>query len=140
MATQLEQRCEMHGIMLTGKRRVILQVIEDAADHPDAEEIHRRVVAYDSRISIGTVYRTIRLFEMSGIVRRIDFGNGRGRYESAARAQHHHLIDLASGAVLEFSDPQIDALYGEIAQRLGYRLMSRELKLYCQPTDRLTHS
>lgn len=128
-------RCEAQGLRLTGQRRVIAQVLENADDHPDVEELHRRASLIDAGISIATVYRTVKLFEESGILDKHDFGDGRARYEPADREHHDHLIDLATGEVIEFVDPEIEELQERIAARLGYRLIGHRLELYGRKTD-----
>lgn len=123
-------RCEAQGLRLTDQRRTIARVLEEAEDHPDVEELHARAVQVDPRISIATVYRTVKLFEESGILDKHDFGDGRARYETADREHHDHLIDVATGEVIEFVDPEIEALQERIAERLGYRLKGHRLELY----------
>ncbi|MCC5986855.1 MAG: transcriptional repressor [Pararhodobacter sp.] len=123
-------RCEARGIRLTEQRRVIANVLEAAEDHPDVEALHARASAVDPRISIATVYRTVRLFEEAGLLERHEFGDGRARYEDAERDHHDHLIDMATGEVIEFCDPEIEALKEAIARRLGYRLKGHRLELY----------
>ena len=118
---------------MTGQRRIIANVLESAVDHPDVEELHARAVAQDSGISIATVYRTVKLFEEAGILERVEFGDGRARYEDAERKHHDHLIDLQSGTVIEFCDPEIEALQERIARKLGYRLTGHKLELYGVP-------
>ncbi len=120
---------------MTEQRRVIARVLSDALDHPDVEEVHRRAAAEDSRISIATVYRTMRLFEDAGIVKRHEFGDGRARYEEAAETHHDHLIDLRSGRVIEFRNEDIERLQQEIARTHGYRLVSHRLELFAVPLD-----
>jgi len=115
------------------QRRVIARVLSDAQDHPDVEELHRRAHAVDPRISIATVYRTVRLFEEAGIISRLDFRDGRSRYEETSEAHHDHLIDMTTGKVIEFVDPEIEALQEAIARRLGYRLVDHRLELYGLP-------
>ena len=115
---------------LTGQRRVIAQVLEEADDHPDVESLHARAAAQDPRISLATVYRTVKLFQESGLLERHEFGDGRARYEDAQRAHHDHLIDTDTGDVIEFHDPEIEALKEAIARRLGYRLTGHRLELY----------
>ena len=115
---------------MTGQRRVIARVLSDEADHPDVESLYRRAIVLDARISIATVYRTVRLFEEHGILERRDFGGGRARYEPTEHGPHHHLIDVESGQVLEFSDPAHEALLREIADRLGFDLVSHRLELF----------
>lgn len=126
----LTSRCEAAGLRLTGQRRVIAEVLEAARDHPDAEELHRRAAARDPRISLATVYRTVKLFEEKRLLERREFGDGRARYEDARRAHHDHLIDLDTGEVIEFSDPELEALKEAIARRLGYRLTGHRLELH----------
>ena len=115
---------------MTGQRRVIAAVLEEAEDHPDVEELYARASGRDPRISLATVYRTVKLFEESGILDKVDFGDGRARYEDAERAHHDHLIDLKTGEVIEFVDPEIEALQEKIADRLGYRLVGHRMELY----------
>lgn len=115
---------------MTGQRRVIARVLSDAVDHPDVEEVYRRAVALDSRMSIATVYRTVRLFEEKGILERRDFGGGRARYEPTEHGKHHHLIDVESGRVIEFEDGAHEALIEAIAARLGFGLVSYRLELF----------
>ncbi len=115
---------------MTGQRRVIARVLSDAADHPDVEEVYRRAASLDSRMSIATVYRTVRLFEEKGILERRDFGGGRARYEPTEHGKHHHLIDVESGRVIEFGDPAHEQLIQAIAARLGFELVSYRLELF----------
>lgn len=122
--------CETHGLRLTDQRRVIAAVLEEAHDHPDVDELHARAAARDPRISLATVYRTVKLFEETGILERHDFGYGRARYEAADRAHHDHLIDVDTGAVIEFCDPEIEALQEKIARKLGYDLTGHRLELF----------
>ncbi len=126
----IETRCEARGIRLTEQRRVIARLLEQAEDHPDVEALHARASAIDARISIATVYRTVRLFEEAGMLERHEFGDGRARYEDAERDHHDHLIDMTTGEVIEFCDPEIEALKEAIARRLGYRLKGHRLELY----------
>ena len=126
-------RCEAHGLRMTDQRRTIAQVLEDATDHPDVEELYNRASARDPRISVATVYRTVKLLEEAGILDRVEFGDGRARYEDAERDHHDHLIDLNTGAVIEFVDPEIEALQEKIAERLGYRLKGHKMELYGVP-------
>ena len=132
---RLEKVCLEKGMRMTEQRRVIARVLSMASDHPDVEELHRRAHAVDPHISIATVYRTVRLFEESGILTRHDFRDGRSRYEVASEKHHDHLIDMRSGAVMEFVDPEIEALQKAIAERLGYRLVDHRLELYGVPRD-----
>lgn len=124
---------------MTGQRRVIARVLSDAVDHPDVEEVYRRAAALDSRMSIATVYRTVRLFEEKGILERRDFGGGRARYEPSEHGKHHHLIDVESGRVIEFEDAAHEQLIQAIAAKLGFELVSYRLELFgrkpAQPTS-----
>ncbi len=126
----LEALCQERGLRITEQRRVIARVISDSDDHPDVEELYKRAFAIDAKISIATVYRTVRLFEEAGILDRHDFGDGRARYEAAPEAHHDHLIDVESGKVIEFVDPELEALQKIIAERLGYRLVDHRMELY----------
>ncbi|MBQ65985.1 MAG: transcriptional repressor [Marinovum sp.] len=133
MPETIIERCETKGLRMTGQRRIIAGVLEDADDHPDVEELYARASALDSAISIATVYRTVKLFEEAGILERVEFGDGRARYEDAERDHHDHLIDLNSGEVIEFVDPDIEALQEKIAAKLGYQLKGHKLELYGVP-------
>lgn len=126
----VEALCHEKGLRITEQRKVIAQVLSHSSDHPDVEALHARASAIDSGISIATVYRTVRLFEEAGILERHDFGDGRSRYEAAAEAHHDHLIDVESGRVIEFVDPEIEALQKQIAERLGFRLVDHRMELY----------
>lgn len=123
---------------MTGQRRTIAQVIEDSEDHPDVEELFKRASALDAGISIATVYRTVKLFEEAGILDKLEFGDGRARYEDAERDHHDHLIDLNSGEVIEFVDEEIEALQEKIAKKLGYTLRGHRLELYGVPLGKKT--
>ena len=127
-------RCEARGLRMTDQRRVVARVIGDAEDHPDVEELYARAAAIDPRISLATVYRTVKLFEEAGILEKHEFGDGRARYEDAERDHHDHLIDVNTGQVIEFVDPEIEALQERIAARLGYRLIGHRLELLGVPT------
>jgi Fur family transcriptional regulator, ferric uptake regulator len=131
--TSIESRCAECGLRMTGQRRVIAQVLSSATDHPDVEEVHRRAHAIDSRISLSTVYRTLKLFSAKGILERHDFGHGRGRYEAAPREHHDHLVDINSGRVIEFSNSDIEALQERVARDLGFELVGHRLELYGVP-------
>lgn len=126
--------CEARNLRMTDQRRVIASVLQAADDHPDVEELYARASAVDPGISIATVYRTVKLFEESGILDKHEFGDGRARYEPADRDHHDHLIDLQSGEVIEFVDPEIEALQEKIAEKLGYTLKGHRLELYGVPT------
>jgi Fur family transcriptional regulator, ferric uptake regulator len=129
-------RCEAKGLRMTGQRRTIAQVLQDSNDHPDVEELYSRASGLDSGISIATVYRTVKLFDEAGILDRLEFGDGRARYEDAERDHHDHLIDMNSGEVIEFVDPDIEALQEKIAAKLGYELRGHRLELYGVPVKR----
>jgi len=133
MTDTIISRCEAKGLRMTGQRRTIAQVLEDSADHPDVEELYTRASALDSNISIATVYRTVKLFEEARILDKLEFGDGRARYEDAEREHHDHLIDLNSGEVIEFVDPDIEALQEKIAHKLGYQLKGHRMELYGVP-------
>jgi len=133
MGDGILERCEARGLRLTEQRRTIARVLEAAEDHPDVEELYTRASAVDPKISIATVYRTVKLFEEAGILEKHEFGDGRARYETADRDHHDHLIDLNSGEVIEFVDAEIEALQEKIAEKLGYRLMGHRLELYGVP-------
>ena len=122
-------RCESKGLRMTEQRRIVARVVGDAADHPDVEELYARASAIDPRISLATVYRSVKLFEEAGILEKLEFGDGRARYEDAERDHHDHLIDVNTGQVIEFVDPEIEALQEKIAARLGYRLIGHRLEL-----------
>ena len=136
MPQSIIERCEAQGLCLTEQRRIIASVLEAAEDHPDVEELHARASRVDPGISIATVYRTVKLFEEAGILERHEFRDGRARYEDAERDHHDHLIDMQSGEVIEFVDPEIEALQERIAAKPGYRLMGHRLELYSVTVDR----
>ena len=133
MVSRIEQRCIDKGMKMTDQRRVIARVLSEAEDHPDVEEVYRRATSIDPRISIATVYRTVRLFEEANILERHDFGDGRARYEESPNEHHDHLIDMQSGRVIEFTSAEIEVLQREIARRFGYRLVGHRLELYGVP-------
>ena len=126
----LEEQCAQKGMRMTDQRRIIAQVIEAAIDHPDVEELYRRASARDPRISLSTVYRTLNLFEESGLVTKHDFKDGRARFEPIPDEHHDHLIDIETGEVIEFAHPLIETLQEEIAARLGYRIVHHRLEIY----------
>ncbi len=132
---RLEKLCSDRGLRMTDQRRVVAQVLSESQDHPDVEELYRRASARDPHISIATVYRTVRLFEEAGVVERHDFGDGRSRYEEASDEHHDHLIDMKTGKVIEFMDPEVERLQAEIARRLGYHLVGHRMELYGRPID-----
>ena len=131
----IEALCVAKGMRMTEQRRVIARVLAGSADHPDVEELYRRCAQVDDRISISTVYRTVKLFEDAGIIERHDFREGRARYEQIPGIHHDHLINLRTGDVIEFQSEEIERLQAEIARRLGYRLVDHRLELYAVPLD-----
>jgi Fur family transcriptional regulator, ferric uptake regulator len=131
--SRIEARCSEYGLRMTGQRRIIARILSSATDHPDVEEVHRRAHAVDPKISLSTVYRTIKLFAAKGILERHDFGHGRSRYEDAARGHHDHLVDVDSGRLIEFSNTDIEALQERIARELGFKLVGHRLELYGVP-------
>src|ERR1700752_5398809 len=133
MTSRLEQLCLDKGLKMTEQRRVIARVLSESADHPDVEQVYRRATAIDPRISIATVYRTVRLFEEASILARHNFGDGRSRYEEMPSAHHDHLIDLQSGRVIEFRNDEIEKLQHFVAEQLGYDLVGHRLELYAVP-------
>ena len=135
MSSRIEKLCIDKGLKMTGQRRVIAQVLSAAEDHPDAEELHRRASSIDDKISMATVYRTVRLFEEAQILERHDFGDGRARYETAEDGDrhHHHIINMRTGEVIEFEDAALEALKQKIASDLGYEIVGERLELYCVP-------
>ena len=134
MQSRIEQLCRDKGMKMTEQRRAIARVLSDSTDHPDVEELHKRVVEIDPRVSIATVYRTVRLFEEQDILERLDFGDGRSRYEEVeGRHHHHHLINLETGEVIEFENEQLEELKRQIARDLGYDLVGERLELYGVP-------
>lgn len=135
MSDRIEKLCMEKGMRMTEQRRVIARVLSTSSDHPDVEELHRRAHAVDPHISIATVYRTVRLFEESGIIDRLDFRDGRSRYEQHSDEHHDHLIDMKTGKVVEFVDAEIEALQEAIARKLGYRLVDHRLELYGMPIE-----
>jgi len=129
----IEQKCADHGMRMTDQRRVIAEVLSNANDHPDAEELYSRAAKIDPNISLATVYRTVRLFAEAGIIETHDFRDGRARYEPANDEHHDHLIDVTTGKVIEFVDEEIEALQIRIAEKLGYELVDHRLELYGKP-------
>lgn len=136
MTTDIIARCAARGLRMTDQRRIVARVIGEAVDHPDVEELFARAAGVDPKISLATVYRTVKLFEEAGILERLEFGDGRARYEDAERDHHDHLIDVNTGAVIEFVDPDIEALQERIAARLGYRLIGHRLELLGVPVKK----
>ena len=126
----IEEKCKGKGVRLTDQRKVIAQVMSDSKDHPDVDELHKRVSSVDKKISIATVYRTVKLFEEAGIVEKHDFKGGKARYEKSPDEHHDHLIDINSGEIIEFVDKDIEKLQNEVAKKLGYKLVDHKLELY----------
>lgn len=135
MSSTVEQLCEAKGLKMTEQRRIIARVLSNAADHPDVDQVYRRATRIDPRISIATVYRTLRLFEEASILEKHDFGDGRARYEEAPDEHHDHLIDTKSGRIIEFRNAEIEALQVKVAAEHGYRLIDHRLELYAVPLD-----
>lgn len=133
--SDIEAQCVAKGMRMTEQRRTIARVLAGSADHPDVEELYRRCAEIDARISISTVYRTVKLFEDAGIIERHDFREGRARYEQHRESHHDHLIDLRSGNVIEFQSEEIERLQREVARQLGYDLVDHRLELYGIPLD-----
>ena len=128
--TRLEQVCHEKGLKMTEQRRVISRVLSESSDHPDVEQVYRRAVEIDPHISIATVYRTMRLFEEANVIEKLDFGDGRARFEENRDSHHHHLIDLHTGEVVEFQSPELEILKEKIAREMGYELIGHRLELY----------
>ena len=130
MNKNIIKRCEQNGLRMTEQRRIVAQVLDTSHDHPDVEELYARASKLDPKISIATVYRAVKLFEESGILEKLEFGDGRARYEDADRDHHDHLIDVKSGEIIEFVDEEIEKLQEKIADKYGYRLVDHRLELY----------
>ena len=130
MAETIEQKCLTKGVKLTDQRKIIARVMTDSNDHPDVDELYNRVSKIDLKISIATVYRTVKLFEESGIVTKHDFRGGKARYEQLMESHHDHLIDIKTGEIIEFVDEEIEKLQEKIADKYGYRLVDHKLELY----------
>lgn len=135
MPSRLERLCEDKGLKMTEQRRIIARVLSDSKDHPDVETVYQRASELDDRISIATVYRTIRLFEEASIIERLDFGSGRARYEEIPETHHDHLVDMRSGKVIEFQCKEIEAYQQAVAKAHGFKLVDHRLELYCIPLD-----
>ena len=133
MSSQIDELCKKKHLKMTSQRRVIVQVLSEADDHPDVEEVHRRASLINSKISLATVYRTLRLFQDKNIIDRHDFGDGRSRFEVETSSHHDHLIDNSSGKVIEFHSDEIEALQRKVAKKMGYRLVGHKLELYGVP-------
>lgn len=130
MPNTILSRCKQNGLRMTGQRKVIAQILDSSKDHPDVEELFARACKQDPKMSLATVYRTVKTLEEQGILEKVEFGDGRARYEAAGRAHHDHLIDVDTGKVIEFVDPDIEALQEKIAAKLGYRLTGHRLELF----------
>ena len=126
----IEEKCKTQGVRLTDQRKLIAEVMSGSADHPDVDELHKRVNIIDKKISIATVYRTVKLFEEAGIVEKHDFKGGKARYEQSPKEHHDHLIDINSGEIIEFVDKDIEELQNKVAQKLGYKIVDHKLELY----------
>ena len=131
--SRLQDLCIERGMKMTDQRRVIAEVLSDSEDHPDVEQVYARSVKIDPRISIATVYRTVRLFEEAGLLDRLDFGDGRARYEQTSDDHHDHLIDVKSGEIIEFHDEEVESLQLQVARRLGYKLVGHRMELFGVP-------
>ena len=130
MTDTIEQKCISKGVKLTDQRRLIARIMSEADDHPDVDELYNRVSKKDSRISIATVYRTVKLFEETGILAKHDFKGGKARYEEMRESHHDHLIDIKSGEIIEFVDDEIEKLQKKVAEKYGYKLVDHKLELY----------
>ena len=128
--TKIENKCEQKGVRLTDQRRLIAKVMSQSSDHPDVDELHKRISKIDEKVSIATVYRTVKLFEESGIIEKHDFRGGKARYEQSPDIHHDHLIDVNTGKIVEFVDEEIEKLQKKVAEKLGYKLVDHRLELY----------
>jgi Fur family transcriptional regulator, ferric uptake regulator len=135
--SSLQDLCIERGMKMTEQRRVIAEVLSDSVDHPDVEQVYARSVKIDPRISIATVYRTVRLFEEAGLLDRLDFGDGRARYEQTSDDHHDHLIDVKSGEIIEFHDEEVESLQLQVARRLGYKLVGHRMELFGVPLKKI---
>ncbi len=130
MKASIEERCNQKNVKLTNQRKVIAQIMTNSYDHPNVDELYKRVSKIDPKISIATVYRTVKLFEEAGIITKHDFGGGKARYEKLADSHHDHLTDVQSGEIVEFVDEEIEKLQNKVAEKLGYKLIDHRLELY----------
>jgi Fur family ferric uptake transcriptional regulator len=128
--SKIEDKCKQRGVRLTDQRRLIAKVMSQSSDHPDVDELHKRISKIDERVSIATVYRTVKLFEESGIIEKHDFKGGKARYEQSPDIHHDHLIDVNTGEIVEFVDEEIEKLQNKVAEKLGYKLVDHRLELY----------
>ena len=132
MSETIEQKCLSKGVKLTDQRRIIAKIMSESTDHPDVDVLYKRASQVDSKISIATVYRTVKLFEESGILTKHEFKGGKARYEELNEGHHDHLIDVKTGEIIEFVDKEIEELQKKVAQKLGYKLIDHKLELYAQ--------
>ena len=128
--TDIEEKCISKGVKLTGQRKIIARIMSEAEDHPDVDELYKRVTQIDPKISIATVYRTVKLFEEAGILAKHDFKGGKARYEEISESHHDHLIDVKTGEIIEFVDDEIEKLQKKVAEKYGYELVDHKLELY----------
>ena len=128
--SKIEDKCEEKGVRLTEQRRLIAKAMSQSSDHPDVDELHKRVSKIDEKVSIATVYRTVKLFEESGIIEKHDFKGGKARYEQLSESHHDHLIDVKSGEIIEFVNEDIEVLQKKVAEKYGYKLVDHKLELY----------
>jgi Fur family ferric uptake transcriptional regulator len=128
--SKIEDKCKQRGVRLTDQRRLIAKVMNQSSDHPDVDELHKRISKIDEKVSIATVYRTVKLFEESGIIEKHDFKGGKARYEQSPDIHHDHLIDVNTGEIVEFVDEEIEKLQNKVAEKLGYKLVDHRLELY----------
>jgi len=136
MLKTISERCKSVGIRMTGQRRLIINVLENSRDHPDVETLFERANKIDNKVSIATVYRTVKILKNAGILEKLEFNDGRSRFEDAVRKHHDHLIDLDTGKVIEFIDEEIEHIQKKIANKLGYKLIGHKLELYGKKNDR----
>ena len=133
--SNIEDKCKAKGVRLTDQRRIIAKIMSNSKDHPDVDELHQRVSQIDKKISIATVYRTVKLFEEAGILTKHDFKSGKARYEAIAESHHDHLIDIKTGEIIEFVDEEIEKLQKKVAEKYGYKLVDHKLELYGVKVD-----
>jgi len=133
---KIEDKCKQRGVRLTDQRRLIAKVMSQSSDHPDVDELHKRISKIDEKVSIATVYRTVKLFEESGIIEKHDFKGGKARYEQSSDIHHDHLIDVNTGEIVEFVDEEIEKLQNKVAEKLGYKLIDHRLELYGTKTKK----
>ena len=136
MSSEIENKCLAKGVRLTEQRKLVAKVMSESEDHPDVDELHKRVSKLDPRVSIATVYRTVKLFEEAGIVSKHDFKGNKARYEEVPKEHHDHLIDINTGEIIEFVDQDIEKLQKKVAEKLGYKLVDHRLELYGTKTKK----